>query len=124
MRSMTRRAIRDVNNGYKVYSPYFWTEARVEHLRRLISDERRASEVGQLLGCTKNMVIGKCYREGITLPHSPTVWRAAPPSPKPFPESGCCLWGIGNPREPGFRFCGERNAPGNRNYCRIHAIKA
>jgi GcrA cell cycle regulator len=121
---MTRRAICDVNTGYKVYHPYFWTEDRVKQLIRLISDNLTASEVGKVLGCTKNMVIGKCYRDYITLPRSNTSRRITPPTPNPFPERGCCLWGIGSPGEPGFHFCGESNAPDNRNYCSKHAAKS
>jgi GcrA cell cycle regulator len=116
---MSKRAVRDAN---KIYPPYFWTEDKVKELRRLTSDKRTASEVGQLLGCTKNMVIGKCYRDDIILPNHKVV-RSAPPTPDPFPERGCCVWGVGDPREPGFHFCSERNAPGNRNYCNEHASR-
>ena len=121
---MSERAIVDSNNGAKVYPPFFWTEERVERLRRLTSGTLTASAIAQSLGCTKNMVIGKCERAAITLPNSRTVWRTAPPTPNPFPARGRCLWGVGNPGEPGFHFCGVENAPGNRNYCHAHAARA
>jgi GcrA cell cycle regulator len=57
---------------------------------------------------------------GSRIPHDYHV----PPTPNPFPERGCCLWGIGNPGEPGFRFCGSPNAPHSRNYCSRHADRA
>jgi GcrA cell cycle regulator len=34
-----------------------------------------------------------------------------------------CEWPFGDPREPGFRFCGKRTDAG-RPYCAVHCRKA
>lgn len=36
---------------------------------------------------------------------------------------GRCLWGVGDPREAGFRWCGCRTERG-RPYCREHVVRA
>jgi hypothetical protein len=47
-------------------TPPFWTEERVTQLKQLAS-EHSASEIGAILGCGRNAVIGKCHRMGIKL---------------------------------------------------------
>ncbi len=47
----------------------------------------------------------------------------APPAPLPAragPSGQPCCWPLGDPGQPGFRFCGDGTAPG-RPYCREHA---
>jgi GcrA cell cycle regulator len=139
----------------------FWTDDRVRELRRYISEDRLfASQAASLLGCTKNMVIGKCNRMKIAIPlkrraiitldqrrqntrernrlyrkrikkerelrHIENVhtgrW-AESPTLNPFPALGCCLFGCGDPGEPGFHFCGEPNLPG-KAYCAVHCASA
>lgn len=46
-----------------------------------------------------------------------------PPAPLPArsgPSGQPCCWPLGNPGQPGFRFCGDGTAPG-RPYCPEHA---
>jgi len=103
--------------------PGFWTDERVEKLRRCISVERlSAMEIASSLGCTKNMVIGRCYREGIALPRARCSNTPDHITPNPFPEVGCCLYGHGDPGEPGFHFCGAPNLPG-KVYCSEHCAQ-
>lgn len=48
------------------------------------------------------------------------------PAPLPAPRHGPirqCAWPIGEPRRPGFRFCGDATIPG-RPYCAEHAGRA
>ncbi len=47
----------------------------------------------------------------------------APPAPLPVragPSGQPCCWPLGDPGQPGFRFCGDGTAPG-RPYCPEHA---
>ncbi len=47
----------------------------------------------------------------------------APPAPLPVrsgPSGRPCCWPLGDPGQPGFRFCGDGTAPG-RPYCPEHA---
>lgn len=43
----------------------FWTDARVEELTRMWSDNILAREIGLAIGCTKDSVIGKANRMGL-----------------------------------------------------------
>jgi len=44
----------------------FWTVPRVESLERLWADGRSCSEIGRELGCSRNAVIGKASRLGLS----------------------------------------------------------
>ena len=57
-----------------------WADEHIEQLRALASEGvYTANEIAVKMDCTRNMVIGKCYREGIELlPASQAmmrVWR-------------------------------------------------
>jgi GcrA cell cycle regulator len=43
----------------------FWTHGKIEELRRLLADKNSAKEAAEILGCTRNAVIGKSHRLGI-----------------------------------------------------------
>ncbi|HIP80004.1 MAG TPA: GcrA cell cycle regulator, partial [Kiloniellaceae bacterium] len=68
-----------------------WTEERVAELMRLWEAGRSASEIGRLLGVSKNSVVGKAHRMKLAARPSPikrggsaTGRRpAAPAAPKP-----------------------------------------
>lgn len=38
-------------------------------------------------------------------------------------KPGNCKWPVGDPRDPGFGFCGD-HAPEGRSYCRLHQIRS
>lgn len=45
----------------------FWTDERITRLRKLwLADEMSCGEIGALLGCTRNSVIGKINRLGLS----------------------------------------------------------
>ncbi len=46
----------------------FWTEEKVELLRKLWAEGLSATMVGNQLGCTRNAVIGKIGRLGLSVP--------------------------------------------------------
>jgi GcrA cell cycle regulator len=176
-----------------------WTEQRIEILRRLWGQGQTASQIATILGgVTRNAVIGKAHRLGLTgrpspikrdaggLPgqprRRPTPQRRMQPSLPPMApslgtsrqtlaESGptgpnqaglnqggmnqtginqaslngagsgstvanpapkapnaarnlqagtkTCSWPVGDPKQPGFHFCGEAAEPG-RSYCAHH----
>ena len=45
----------------------FWTEEKVEALRKFWPEGHSASQIGLWLGCTRNSVIGKVHRIGLQL---------------------------------------------------------
>ena len=92
-----------------------WTDERVSLLRQLWGNGKSASEIAQILGdeITRNAVIGKAHRLGLSGRPSPIRKK---PSAEASPPSGAtilsltdrmCKWPIGDPREPGFHFCGR-----------------
>ncbi len=108
-----------------------WTDERVSLLRQLWGNGKSASEIAQILGdeITRNAVIGKAHRLGLS-------GRPSPIRKKPAAEaevaSGAtilsltdrmCKWPIGDPREPGFHFCGRPSVAG-LPYCQEHAALA
>ena len=163
-----------------------WTEQRIEMLRKLWGQGQTASQIATLLGgVTRNAVIGKAHRLGLTgrpspikregaeataprrkpaaqrrqqpaiapMPaprhaaaiHTPAPAPAEPRYAAPAPEiaqarvepqavapkapsaprvaaqagSKSCSWPVGDPKQPGFHFCGDVAEPG-RPYCAHH----
>ncbi|GAB4235484.1 MAG: cell cycle sigma 70 cofactor GcrA [Kiloniellaceae bacterium] len=58
-----------------------WTEERVAELMRLWEAGRSASEIGRLLGVSKNSVVGKAHRMKLKARPSP-IKRGAPSQPR------------------------------------------
>ncbi|MES1150511.1 MAG: GcrA family cell cycle regulator [Dongia sp.] len=171
---------------YSEAKPMEWTEQRIETLRKLWGQGQTASQIAAILGgITRNAVIGKAHRLGLTgrpspikreagaspqprrraaaaparrlpgagqpgsvhgqqLPHThgssavpqqarvhtPTAPAAretpvAPPAAKPAPRASAhvgsktCSWPMGDPKQPGFHFCGEPAEIG-KPYCSQH----
>jgi GcrA cell cycle regulator len=161
-----------------------WTEQRIEVLRKLWGQGQTASQIAAILGgITRNAVIGKAHRLGLTgrpspikreagaspqprrraaapaarrlpgagqpgtvhgqpLPqthasaaqHAPAqraeahelvTREAPPPAPKASTRvsahvgSKTCSWPMGDPKQPGFHFCGEP-AEAGKPYCAHH----
>ena len=102
-----------------------WTPERTAALIALWNEDLSTSEIGRRLEITKNAVIGKVHRLGLTQRR---------PSPKVKPEpvhflrldslrAGMCSWPIGEPGEDSFHFCGSP-AFGNKPYCGKHCAVA
>ena len=133
-----------------------WSDDRVTTLSKLWLDGLSASQIAkQLGGVTRNAVIGKVHRLGLSgrgAPSAPTraprlaaprprrpvraavpTARPSPPAPTsqlmPTPEepglvdtlvqlgAHACKWPIGDPKSPGFSFCGRRT---DGRYCEAH----
>ena len=101
-----------------------WTDENVGVLKALWSEGRSAREIGDKLGMTRNAVIGKANRLGLThkaASRSAARGRATErrlSSPLDLTER-MCRWPIGHPGEADFHFCGGARAPG-RPYCEAH----
>lgn len=98
-----------------------WTEDRVEILRALWGEGLSARQIAENLGgVTRNAVIGKAHRMGLST-------RVEVPKPRltvlnPVTDR-LCQWPIGNPDESGFHFCGQ-SASNGRPYCESHCAMA
>jgi GcrA cell cycle regulator len=140
-----------------------WTDERTNLLRTLWLQGQTASQIAERLGgVTRNAVIGKAHRLGLSsrpspirqrpagrpahqpappsAPRSPIIEPAAPavaaaPLPQPVPApaptrtakaapgSRACMWPVGDPKQPGFHFCGAPAEP-SRPYCAQHCSVA
>jgi GcrA cell cycle regulator len=113
-----------------------WTDERIEQLRELWAEGLTTGEIGKRLGVSKNAVVGKAHRLGLKGRPSPIkrskTPRQAPAAPKEKDQkirsvvdlsAHTCRWPIGDPREPGFHFCGAPSMA-NKPYCEKHAAIA
>jgi len=117
-----------------------WTDERIELLRNLWSEGHSASQIVEKLGegATRNAVIGKAHRLGLSSRPSPVKTdskkaktapaRKKPPKAPVVPDritlldlrERMCKWPIGHPGEVDFHFCGKKSVPG-QPYCAMHA---
>lgn len=96
-----------------------WTEERVEKLRTLWLSGLTARQIADRLGdVTRNAVIGKAHRLGLSQRPQP-VKRKLEPAPMPSRSERSCQWPIGHPGSDGFKFCGKTASAG-RPYCDEH----
>jgi GcrA cell cycle regulator len=121
------------------------SDAQVEELKTRWPGES-AAQIARSFGVTRNTVLGKLHRmkllgTGLVRPRQHQIGvRARPALPKPaapiVPPLGdelgetsitiadasmrVCHWGIGDPRDGQFRFCGRPGFP----YCEGHRTRA
>lgn len=105
-----------------------WTDEMVAELARLWEQGLSTGEIGKQLGVSKNAVVGKAHRLGLTGRPSPikrTASKQKTEKQASLVDLGpsCCRWPIGDPRDPGFHFCGKKALPG-KPYCPEHASVA
>ena len=128
-----------------------WTDERVDTLKTLWSEGLSASQIANKLGgVTRNAVIGKVHRLGLSGRAAPAKPKLVEPKPEPqvitrpaptpsvamdpatWGESrptvttlgaNDCKWPIGDPATAEFRFCGQ-GAQGGKPYCAYHASLA
>jgi GcrA cell cycle regulator len=117
-----------------------WSDERVELLKKLWSEGLSASQIAaELGGITRNAVIGKVHRLGLSgRAKSPSSAAPRPLDIEPEPElieniiplgQRCsilelsedkCHWPIGDPGTPEFFFCGGKTIEG-LPYCGYHS---
>lgn len=125
-----------------------WTQESIDLLRSMWNCGHSGGQIGLELGVTRNSVIGKAHRMGLSKPrefrHDPAkrLWaEIAPPipgsvdvpilAPMPAPElnrhlilmeltDNSCRWPIGDPLHEDFAFCGATK-PDDRQYCDEHS---
>ena len=107
-----------------------WTDDQVALLRQYWGSGKSANDIAMMLGgMSRNAVIGKAHRLGLSVPQEvPRAPRHAPP-PRVVGASilglteRMCKWPHGDPRDKDFHFCGKAAQPG-MPYCGEHAAKA
>jgi GcrA cell cycle regulator len=94
-----------------------WTPERIEALTRLWEEGVTTAEIGRRIGVTKNAVIGKVHRIGLT---PRVITQKPPPRRNVFDFTGpACMWPVGHPGEDDFHFCGGHPVAG-KPYCEHH----
>ncbi len=96
-----------------------WTDVRVVQLRNLWNEGHSARQIAMLIGSgvSRNAVIGKAHRLGLSQRRSRSLRRPA----KFVDRKGIstCQWPDGHPGEEEFKFCGEEVVLG-KSYCGSH----
>jgi GcrA cell cycle regulator len=98
-----------------------WTPERIADLTRLWEEGVTTAEIGRRIGVSKNAVIGKVHRIGLT----PRVIKELPPPRRNVFDfvGAACMWPIGHPSDDDFHFCGASPMSG-KPYCEHHAALA
>lgn len=118
-----------------------WASEEAEILKREWTAGKRAKTIGEMLGRTKNSVIGMIRRLGLSEPSNkaPVVYgrRQRRPTPRyvPLPpwrpslesrpcrlmelDEKRCHYPMGEPNHPDFRYCGGDKREGS-SYCEYH----
>ena len=100
-----------------------WTDTLQARLRELWVQGLTASQIAAELSVTRNAVIGKAHRLGLSGRASP-IQRTKPPKLTLVAlKERMCKWPIGHPGEPDFHFCGGEARP-NSPYCPEHHVRA
>lgn len=105
----------------------FW-EQHDAKLIEMIEAGSTTQAAADVLGISKNAVIGRARRLGREWARSQQYRHPSPPPPPPpplpgFPRGGRCVWPHGHPGEADFHFCGGEVEPG-KPYCSEHAARA
>ncbi|MAO91775.1 MAG: global cell cycle regulator GcrA-like protein [Rhodospirillales bacterium] len=95
-----------------------WTDDRVTLLKGMWTNGYTARQIAEKLGgVTRNAVIGKAHRLGLS--SRPQQVKRHTPLPIPNVVERHCQWPIGHPGTDEFHFCGKSAVPG-KPYCQAH----
>ena len=116
-----------------------WDKKNLERLKILWDEGLPITKIGLELGVSRNSIAGKAHRLGLPKRNSPISKSGEPRKNKTtsnfetskelplkillreveWSRNRCC-WPIGDPKLPGFSFCGTSIMPG-RPYCEEHS---
>ena len=116
-----------------------WDKNNLEKLKKLWDEGLPITKIGLELGVSRNSIAGKAHRLGLPKRNSPISKSGEPRKNKnisnfettkelplkillrevEWSRNHCC-WPIGDPKLPGFSFCGTSIMPG-RPYCEEHS---
>lgn len=122
-----------------------WTKDRIERLKTLWAEGWSAAQIAGRFGdISRSAVLGKARRLGLASRSDTSRQRikvktredhsnsgpsllSTEPAPKRIPllelRHDMCRWPYGDPKQPGFGFCGHKQVPG-LSYCTSHARRA
>ena len=116
-----------------------WDEKQLDKLKKLWDEGLPITKIGLELGVSRNAIAGKAHRLGLPKRNSPISKSGDPrknqgvsnvETSKELPlkillrevewSRNRCCWPIGDPKLPGFSFCGTSIMPG-RPHCEEHS---
>ena len=98
-----------------------WTDEKVAKLKELWGKGNTAAQIASIIGgISRNAVIGKAHRLGLSSRPSPIKRKMIPLAAV---SERMCQWPIGDPGDPEFHFCGKPALHG-RPYCEDHCTAA
>tara|TARA_B100001093_G_C26591284_1_gene911617 strand:- start:137 stop:535 length:399 start_codon:yes stop_codon:yes gene_type:complete len=116
-----------------------WDEKKLQKLKILWDEGLPITKIGLELGVSRNAIAGKAHRLGLPKRNSPISKSGDPrknqdasnfETARELPlkillrevewSRNRCCWPIGDPKLPGFAFCGTSILPG-RPYCEKHS---
>ena len=116
-----------------------WDEKNLDRLKKLWDEGLPITKIGLELGVSRNAIAGKAHRLGLPKRNSPISKSGEPRKNKSISDfetskelplkillrevewsRNRCCWPIGDPKLPGFSFCGISIIPG-RPYCEEHS---
>ena len=118
---------------------FVWDEDKLNKLKKLWDDGLPITKIGNELGVSRNAIAGKAHRMGLPKRNSPisksgdlrkNQSQKTSETKNHLPlkimlrdvewSRNRCCWPIGDPKLPGFAFCGTPIIPG-RPYCEEHS---
>ena len=118
---------------------FVWNEDKLNKLRKLWDAGLPITKIGNEIGVSRNAIAGKAHRMGLPKRNSPISKSGDPRKNQKSKNSdndkvlplkimlrdvewsrNRCCWPIGDPKLPGFSFCGTSIFPG-RPYCEEHS---
>ena len=116
-----------------------WDEQKLNKLKQLWDEGLPITKIGIEIGVSRNAIAGKAHRLGLPKRNSPISKSGDPRKNREksskntiqqlplkimlreveWSRNRCC-WPIGDPKLPGFSFCGTSIIPG-RPYCEEHS---
>ena len=101
-----------------------WTDERIERLKAMWAEGKTASAIAEELGgVSRNAVIGKAHRLGLSGRPSPIKKKPSRGATILALTERMCKWPVGDPKHADFHFCGKPAQPG-MPYCAEHAAIA
>ena len=116
-----------------------WDEEKLDKLKKLWDEGLPITKIGIEIGVSRNAIAGKAHRLGLPKRNSPISKSGDPrKNQQKFSKNTIeqlplkimlrevewsrnrCCWPIGDPKLPGFSFCGTSIIPG-RPYCEEHS---
>ncbi len=116
-----------------------WDEEKLNKLKKLWDEGLPITKIGIEIGVSRNAIAGKAHRLGLPKRNSPISKSGDPRKNQETTSKNTkqqlplkimlrevewsrnrCCWPIGDPKLPGFSFCGTSIIPG-RPYCEEHS---